>query len=500
MTNGFGNLMGQQQTAPTSQNKFQDLLEQARMRQAEGFAREPSIWEDLGDLAELGGAAYRGQGQYTEAKQAQSRRQALDQEGLHRFLSSEDTRALEYSKQAMDRQIAAGDALAAEIRSMFPETDQGNTNYANFSRMYALGLSQIVASNPGITDDDQIPIQVKRDLVRQVGTMFGPATAPPETQSIVVRGTDPINAQFGLGIGPGETARVDITKDSEGNITSASVAAGFGGQDINVYGDKVELQEDILFAGQQDKVFEEVRKNYNTASKTEQTLGLLKASLDSDAFGTGFGAETALFLSQMVEFFGGDPSNWPGLGDPSVGENLQAAADQLALDRVTELPRLTNMSIELSRNAGPRLLRTVRGNKLIVDLMIKKNKRDMERGRFANQFVKNNKGYTAKDGTTLIEALDKWDIDNPGWTNEDRENVLAIAHERGQTIGEAVGDTKVKFPKFVGEVDRMSDKEVISFFRNLPDDDSSWEEFKKLYPEVSESLRERYIVLTEPGG
>lgn len=68
---------------------------------------------------------------------------------------------------------------------------------------------------------------------------------PNSKQSVVVKGGDAIDKKFGLGIPKGSSAKVEITVDEQGNLTNASVEAGFeGGGDADKSSPLEQLQKD----------------------------------------------------------------------------------------------------------------------------------------------------------------------------------------------------------------------------------------------------------------
>lgn len=68
---------------------------------------------------------------------------------------------------------------------------------------------------------------------------------PNSKQSVIVKGGDAIDKKFGLGIPKGSSAKVEITVDEQGNLTNASVEAGFeGGGDGDKSSPLEQLQKD----------------------------------------------------------------------------------------------------------------------------------------------------------------------------------------------------------------------------------------------------------------
>lgn len=475
--------------SPDSAQQFQDLLAQGKQKLAQNLVQSPTPLDRLGEFAQLyATGTSRGTEAFNTLKQQQTQNRQTQNEQLRALLAQENEQALQVATHALNQQIQQGDIISAELANAFSDTDQGQMLRGKAARLYGLALLYEMDQNPSYSDDDDIPLQRRRELARAATRQVGSETHTPGWIKTSRPATEEEKAAYG--VRPGQPVELIVETNPNTGEERIVNAQNLGPAFV---GGETETEESKLLSRSLNKLHEGIIETQEKTRITDRTLGLLKASLNTGAFETGFGGETRTYLSQLVEFFGGDPTKFPGLGDAATAENIQAAADQLAIERVGELSRVTNMSIMLTKSAGPSLLRTVRGNKLIVELMIAKNERDKARAIFANEYVAKHR-YTEGPEGNLRSALDKWDKDNPAWSGEDDARVKKIAREGGPTISEALGDISVRLPRFFGEVDRMEDREVISFFRNL--DDETWLKFQETYPEVAEYIHNRYISLT----
>lgn len=118
-----------------------------------------------------------------------------------------------------------------------------------------------------------------------------------------------------------------------------------------------------------------LRENYDAASRKRTAVKPVIAALGvvnegkTPKFITGFGAETRLQAAQAAKLFGMDTSKIPLLGDPKVGEEMEAATSALAVDAAADLSRATNIQVGFARDAFPKLTRTPEGNLLLAQVV-----------------------------------------------------------------------------------------------------------------------------------
>lgn len=147
-----------------------------------------------------------------------------------------------------------------------------------------------------------------------------------------------------------------------------SVAGGMGAPAVvKPYADPT----DVELAKSDVKIYEPLMQKGQQAFETKRNTAIIKGALDSNTFETGTFSGLALGIGKVAQVFGLDPEKDLGinLGRPATAEAISSAAKALAVKSADSLSKSTNLSLDLLTTSIPELVKTVEGNRFIVDAM-----------------------------------------------------------------------------------------------------------------------------------
>ena len=137
-----------------------------------------------------------------------------------------------------------------------------------------------------------------------------------------------------------------------------------------------QIQREEALAGRtvRDNNFMEGLIEKGTAAEDRKAaLDTFLIAIDQQEFETGTAANLRASAARWAEFLNIEPEDIGldklGVGDASIAEVMEAMSNQLALKFAVDLSRLTNLSLSKVTDSMPNLLRTPKGNSLILNIM-----------------------------------------------------------------------------------------------------------------------------------
>ncbi len=370
-------------TRPNTQpnQEFGNLLDQGKERLYNKLATGPTDVDQFSNFMNVLGAAQSGGAAVQKEQQRQTQNQFGQDEQLRAILATEDERSLQVAKQTLDQQIAERDEIASQFPILWPDELQ----QAQAMRKFLLGLMGIVELDPNITDDDQIPMQQKRELLASI-VYSQPAAMVEEQQqrSRVVSG-DTEEGQ-GLGIPPGENATITEEIDpSSGEYKVTDLKRfGTGIELTQTFGETAELlglKASIRVTEEQLKLMQEPLTDFELV---EPRLLQIAIGLESGKVNTGPFASILFPFRQALNELGFTTDE----NLPQAEQVRSAMAFLIPRMRVAGSGQTSNREMETFKQAAPNYFNSTEGNALLARSMLQANRYNEDRYDLALVYVR----------------------------------------------------------------------------------------------------------------
>jgi hypothetical protein len=119
--------------------------------------------------------------------------------------------------------------------------------------------------------------------------------------------------------------------------------------------------------------FSEIFEKSSKASSTLNEIAIQRLLIKEGGFKTGFATGGRVWLARMIHFFGAEQKLSPGLraflGSAPTADAMESNNAKFITDFASEMGRITNMSLRFAQDRFPSLMRTPRGNELILEMM-----------------------------------------------------------------------------------------------------------------------------------
>ena len=119
--------------------------------------------------------------------------------------------------------------------------------------------------------------------------------------------------------------------------------------------------------------FSEIFRKSSRASSTLNEISIQRLLINEGGFRTGFATGGRVWLARMIHFFGAEQKLSPGLraflGSAPTADAMESNNAKFITDFASEMGRITNMSLRFAQDRFPSLMRTPRGNELILEMM-----------------------------------------------------------------------------------------------------------------------------------
>jgi hypothetical protein len=191
--------------------------------------------------------------------------------------------------------------------------------------------------------------------------------------------------------------------------------------------DKTESEKSRLAAQAESKRYNEIIvPQGEKAAGDNQIIGALQTVQKEGHFKTGAIAQPRMFLGQLIELFGGDPTKIAG--DPASAETFSALASQLAVNVAQGLSRVSNLSIGMSTNTVPNLSKTPEGNAILLELKQRQNDRAVQIKHKADEMMHHGeKTLYPENGPSIDDFIDRLDASDPVINDSLRKKIETTA-------------------------------------------------------------------------
>lgn len=203
----------------------------------------------------------------------------------------------------------------------------------------------------------------------------------------------------------------------------------------------------ITAVGKQDaERLEQIETRANRSMDQMAELDRIKVALDSGQFTTGAASSFRYGLGQWATLFGMDPSEIPLIGNPVTADTIEASTELIAANLVGDITQNASMRgstalLEMARNAGPQLSRTLEGNAILVEVMQRKAQREIEVASLAQEYVRMG-SFRPEGRPSFMDAIVKLNQEDPIVTEELEERIKSAkdAAPSSQQMAEQIGD------------------------------------------------------------
>lgn len=158
--------------------------------------------------------------------------------------------------------------------------------------------------------------------------------------------------------------------------------------------------EEALAAYNVKRLETEIDEPAKASREVLPNIQAFRSALGSGQFEPGAAGEFRKTASQWADLLGIDPSTpamkWLGLGEPASAETMEGAANLIAETMSGSMSRVSNLSINLLKQAGPSLLKTREGNELMLTLLQTTAERNLQVAQYKERFIADayNRGET----------------------------------------------------------------------------------------------------------
>lgn len=182
---------------------------------------------------------------------------------------------------------------------------------------------------------------------------------------------------------------------------------------------KMEVAADEAVVEEWNRYIEEGDRARDNARDMEA----IQASVESGSFQTGFAGNLRSGIGSMLNLLGMDPAEASELiGNPNTADVIEGSASQIQMRMAEDLGRVTNMSLNLVKNAVPGLLKTPEGNKTLANLLQRVAEFKAKRSDIAREYRQYGTD-TPKGLPSYNEAVKKLNEEYKGIT-EEQENMI----------------------------------------------------------------------------
>lgn len=233
--------------------------------------------------------------------------------------------------------------------------------------------SQFQAMLAGPSREEALEFEAQKEETVSAARARGTARGTPQAVSRVVQGDSPLNDRFGLGIPPGEAARVEFLQTPDG--VQANVVAGFGGAGttINVGDQQTAFSKEL--GKQQAEQLSAIIQTGQRANATEQDLkqmaALLNAGTETGTLQPLLSGLQGLAADLGVDVEGAAQKAGIDIGDLANKQEFDRLAKRVIIDGFEKFKgNLNQREVELAENAFANLGRDEEANKFAIASLI----------------------------------------------------------------------------------------------------------------------------------
>lgn len=276
------------------------------------------------------------------------------------------------------------------------------------------GAQQILSEAGLQREAQQLPFEVQQYRMNEAKMR-----PEPQERAVTIRGGTPqarvVAQRFGVNIPEGETYELKI---AGGRVTDVNRLGS--GQTINVGGQAgpgfKQWSED------QATRLSEMTEQGDMAVRNIAALDQAETALES--FRTGAGGNVRQFIGQVGTLAGVPEEALGGLFAAKQSELFESASNTFTSSLVDQLPgQLSNKELDFLTNQAPSLVRTVEGNRTLINILKRGERRKLQRAQAVEDFVSKHQGFVAPDGTTVYDRLRQVDKQNPIITDGIRSEI-----------------------------------------------------------------------------
>jgi hypothetical protein len=275
-------------------------------------------------------------------------------------------------------------------------------------------------------------------------------TSPDNQDFIAIFGKQALGGVFGLSIKDSPEKRAKDLHDyiaaalgkppTEKQMERALKIADRSALINNNFGKANELAKrlDITAANRFSEVFEKGSK----ASSTLNEIAIQRLLIKEGGFKTGFATGGRVWLARMIHFFGAEQKLSPGLraflGSAPTADAMESNNAKFITDFASEMGRITNMSLRFAQDRFPSLMRTERGNLLILEMMEHAANVKISHGKMIDNFLsdpgnQNEHGdpvLRPKGRKSLQQVEREWIASQTEWIPEDLQKRIKDEGDR----------------------------------------------------------------------
>ena len=412
-----------------------NLLDQGKERLYNKLAKgptEPTEGDQFSNFMNVLGAAQSGGAAVQKEQQRQTQnqftrdeQQFAQDEQLRAILATVSDESLRISAQVIQQQANDGDVIAKQFALLWPDEFQR----AQAGQKFLVELMDIVASDPNITDDDQISMPQKMAILRKIAE---------EQPAAVVEDEDPTGlmkeAEFRF---PGD---VEAQQNWVGEIRAKAQT------EIIMPGAKAETAFRVSLSENEADRVTKIRDSAERATSDKFEIERMKVAIESGKFTTGSLSDARVFLGRLADYFVGpeltqDPQWVEWVGDAATADTMDAASKRLAVEASKDAGRNTNMMLRLIEGSLPALSRTPEGNLILLEVMDRVSNRDIAIGGIVNNYAR--AGSLQPEGQqNYFDAVKEYDKSNPVITHDLRKR-MAEATKRAPRSFQASFDAQL---------------------------------------------------------
>lgn len=192
----------------------------------------------------------------------------------------------------------------------------------------------------------------------------------------------------------------------------------------------------------------------STARSTAPVIQAFKTANKSGKFVSGSFSNIRENITKVAELLGISNEDIKGMtnidiGDPAIAETLKSTSSQLGTLMAERLGRATNMQVGYIQDALPNLMKTPRGNEIVINLLEKTNERALEVERLYDKYQDQYGGDLRPKGKpSFFAEADR--IRRQSLVNDELEKEIKVEAKRGEAV-----DIKSLWNKAQGSADEV---------------------------------------------